>query len=58
MPVVSAKKIQRNKNWKVIIYGKAGVGKTTAAKFLKGKTLILPLDNSAKVLANEANIDL
>lgn len=58
MPVVSAKKISRNKNWKVIIYGKAGVGKTTSAKFLKGKTLILPLDNSAKVLANEPNIDV
>lgn len=58
MPIVKASEIERNKSWRIIIYGKPGVGKTSSANFLKGKTLILPLDNSAKVLADEDNIDL
>lgn len=44
-------------NWRICIYGKPGVGKTTAIKNLKGKTYILDLDNSTKVLAGQ-NIDI
>ncbi len=44
------KNIKRNKNWRVIIYSKPGVGKTSSIKYLKGKTLVLDLDNSSKVL--------
>ena len=52
MPVVDAKEISRNKNWRVIIYGKPGVGKTSSVKYLKGKTFILPLDNGAGLKPN------
>jgi phage nucleotide-binding protein len=51
MEIISAKNINRKKNWKVILYGKPGVGKTTSIKTLKGKTLVVDLDNSSKVLA-------
>lgn len=50
MKIVNAKDIKRNKNWRVIIYSKPGVGKTSSIKYLKGKTLVLDLDNSSKVL--------
>ncbi|WP_170999557.1 AAA family ATPase [Paucilactobacillus kaifaensis] len=50
LEIVNAKNIKRNKNWRVIIYSKPGVGKTSSIKYLKGKTLVLDLDNSAKVL--------
>lgn len=53
MPLVNGKSILRNKNWKVIIYGKPGIGKTSSVKFLKGKTLVLSLDNSDRVLAGQ-----
>ncbi len=41
---------RKNKDWKMILYAKAGQGKTTSIKHLKGKTLVLDLDNSFKVL--------
>ncbi|WP_411155784.1 AAA family ATPase [Lacticaseibacillus paracasei] len=52
MAVVNGKKLHRSKNWKVLIYGKPGVGKTSAARELSGKTLLLSLDNSHRVLAD------
>ncbi|WP_099974222.1 AAA family ATPase [Lactobacillus terrae] len=51
MEIKNAKNISRSKNWKVILYGKPGVGKTSAIKNLKGKTLVIDLDNSSRVLA-------
>ncbi|KRM10190.1 AAA family ATPase [Paucilactobacillus suebicus] len=50
MEITNAKNIKRNKSWRVIIYSKPGIGKTSSIKYLKGKTLVLDLDNSAKVL--------
>lgn len=41
---------RKNKDWKMILYAKAGQGKTTSIKYLKDKTLVLDLDNSFKVL--------
>ncbi|KAF0359473.1 AAA family ATPase [Pediococcus acidilactici] len=46
----SAVSFRKNKDWKMILYAKAGQGKTTSIKYLKGKTLVLDLDNSFKVL--------
>ena len=56
MKEIDFKDLDRTKNWRVTLYGKPGVGKTTAIKYLKGKTLELAFDDSAKVLAG-MNID-
>lgn len=57
-PIKHASKINRTKNWRVLIYGKPGVGKTSAIRNLNGKTLVLDLDDSSKVLAGADNIDI
>ena len=57
-PIKHATTINRTKNWRVLIYGKPGVGKTSAVRNLKGKTLVLDLDDSSKVLAGLANVDV
>ncbi|MGV7309188.1 AAA family ATPase, partial [Mycobacterium kansasii] len=38
--------------------GKPGLGKTSAVKGLTGRTLVLSLDNSHKVLSGIPNIDV
>ena len=53
MEVKNMKDAQRTANWRICIYGKPGVGKTSAVRYLNGKTLVLALDNSAKVLAGQ-----
>ncbi|MCH5463511.1 AAA family ATPase [Lactobacillus sp. LC28-10] len=58
MPVFSATKIKRMQNWRVILYGKPGIGKTSTVRFLKGKTLVLPLDNSHRSIAQLPNVDV
>lgn len=50
---LNMKKASRSKNWRICIYGKPGIGKTSTIKQLKGKTFVLDLDNSSKVLAGE-----
>ena len=58
MKIKKAAEIKRNENWRVLLYGKAGLGKTTAITNLQGKTLVLDLDNSSRVLAGNKNIDV
>ncbi|MBS4538190.1 AAA family ATPase [Clostridium sp. D2Q-11] len=41
-----------------LIYGPPGMGKTTTLKFLPGKTLVLDVDRTTKVLKGEKNIDI
>lgn len=41
-----------------LIYAQPGMGKTTAIKYLKGKTLIIDVDKSSSVLKGEPNIDI
>lgn len=41
-----------------LIYGPQGAGKTTALKYLPGKTLVLDVDRSSSVLMGEKNIDI
>lgn len=50
MQISSLKSVKRTENWRICLYGDSGVGKTSAVKLLKGKTLILAFDNSTKVL--------
>lgn len=41
-----------------LIYGNPGVGKTSLVKFLPGKSLLLDVDRTSKVLKGEKNIDI
>lgn len=41
-----------------LIYGPPGMGKTTSLKFLPGKTLVLDVDRTSKVLRGSDNIDI
>ncbi|OLS02904.1 AAA family ATPase [Tissierella creatinophila] len=41
-----------------LIYGPPGMGKTSSFKFLPGKTLVLDVDRTSKVLRETKNIDI
>lgn len=41
-----------------LIYGSQGVGKTSSIKHLPGKTLVVDIDKSSRVLKGEENIDI
>ena len=58
MRIINGSDIELTKNWRVLLFGKPGIGKTTLIKQLKGKTLVLSLDNSQRVLAGSENIDV
>ena len=58
MKLINGSNIELTKNWRVLLFGKPGIGKTTLIKQLKGKTLVLSLDNSQRVLAGSENIDV
>ena len=58
MRIINGSNIELTENWRILIYGKPGIGKTTLIKQLKGKTLVLSLDNSQRVLAGSENIDV
>jgi len=58
MKIKKANEISRVKDWRVLIYGKPGFGKTTAIKNLEGKKLVLDLDGSSRVLAGDNDIDV
>lgn len=58
MKITKAVDINRTQYWRVLLYGKPGLGKTSAVKGLKGKTLVLSLDNSHKVLSGLPNVDV
>lgn len=58
MKIINGSNIERTENWRVLLFGKPGIGKTTLIKQLKGKTLVLSLDNSQRVLAGSENIDV
>lgn len=58
MKITNASNIELTRNWRILIYGKPGLGKTTLIKQLKGKTIVLSLDNSQRVLAGSENIDV
>ncbi|WP_302067735.1 AAA family ATPase [uncultured Streptococcus sp.] len=58
MKITNASNIELTRNWRILIYGKPGLGKTTLIKQLKGKTLVLSLDNSQRVLGGSENIDV
>jgi len=45
-------------NTTYLIYANPGLGKTSAIKYLKGKTLVIDIDKSSAVLKGSENIDI
>lgn len=58
MEVVNASQISKGKDFSVLIYAQPGTGKTTTAKYLSGKTLVIDVDRTTNVLAGEPNVDI
>ncbi|MGJ8388083.1 AAA family ATPase [Streptococcus agalactiae] len=58
MKITKATEITKTHNWRILIYGKPGNGKTYLINYLKGKTLILDMDHSSKTIAGNENIDI
>lgn len=56
--ITSAKDVQQAKDFSILIFAQAGTGKTSTAKYLKGKTLVIDVDRTTNVLAGEENIDI
>lgn len=55
--ITSAKDIQTDRAT-YLIYGPPGMGKTSTIKFLPGKTLVLDVDRTSRVLKGQPNIDI
>ena len=57
MEIVNAADIQTNKAT-YLIYSAPGMGKTSTIKYFKGKTLVLDVDRTTRVLKGYENIDI
>lgn len=57
MQITSAKQLDGSTST-YLIYANPGMGKTTALKFIPGKTLVIDIDKSSIVLAGNENIDI
>lgn len=57
MKIIKATELKNNDAC-YLIYGNPGFGKTSAVKYIPGKTLVINIDKSAKVLSGCKNIDV
>ncbi|AXF54594.1 AAA family ATPase [Salicibibacter kimchii] len=57
MEIVNASQLD-SKDETYLIYSPPGIGKTSTAKYLPGKTLILDMDRTTRVLEGNENIDI
>lgn len=55
--IVNASEIKNNDET-YLIYSPPGVGKTSTVKFLPGKTLVLDMDRTTRVLEGNKNVDI
>ena len=58
MDITNGAQITKSKKAKIIIYSKPGNGKTTVARLLPGKTLVLDIDGTSQVLSGYENVDV
>lgn len=58
LTIVKASDLKRDEDWRILLYSKPGTGKTSAIKLLQGKTMVLDMDHSSKVLAGIENVDI
>lgn len=58
MQITKAADVIRAQDFSILIFAQAGTGKTTTAKFLPGRTLVVDVDRTTNVLAGEENIDI
>lgn len=58
LEIKSATDVKKAQDFSILIFAQAGTGKTTTAKFLPGKTLVIDVDRTTNVLAGEKNIDI
>ncbi|PIC88407.1 nucleotide-binding protein [Sporosarcina sp. P21c] len=58
MQITKASDVKRAQDFSMLIFAQAGTGKTTTAKYLPGKTLVIDIDRTTNVLAGEENIDI
>lgn len=56
--IIHAKDIKQAQDFSALIYAQPGTGKTTTLKYLPGKTLVVDIDRTTNVLAQEPNIDI
>ena len=58
MKIIKSEDMQRDKNFRMLLYAKPGTGKTTTMKYLNGKTLLLDIDNTSQVLSGLPGISV
>lgn len=58
MKITKATDVARAQDFSILIFAQAGTGKTTTAKYLPGKTLVIDVDRTTNVLAGIENIDI
>lgn len=58
MQLKNAGDIKRNERFNILIYAEPGAGKTSTLQYLTGKTLVLDIDGTSRVLSGMSNIDV
>lgn len=58
LQITSASEMKKEENFCQLLYAEPGGGKTSTMQYLEGKTLLLDIDHTSRVLAGKENIDI